>query len=72
MVWEYTQAAIAVIVVLANMTAAIYNVVRDREVDVPMILSSSMFLVVGFYFSRTNHTAIGGLGKKPTPPYEGR
>jgi hypothetical protein len=28
--------------------------------------------VVGFYFSRTNHAAIGGTGAKPEAPYEGR
>lgn len=29
-------------------------------------------LVIGFYFSRTNHTQIGGLGKKPEQKYAGR
>lgn len=69
LIWEYTQAFIAIIVVLANMIAAVYNVFMNRAVDVPMILSSSLFLIIGFYFSRTNHTKIGGVGPKP---YEGR
>lgn len=55
LIWEYTQAAIAIVVVLANMVAAIFNVFKGREIDVPMILSSSLFLIIGFYFARTNH-----------------
>lgn len=74
LIWELTQAAIALIVVFANMVAAIYNVFQDRAVDVPMILSSSLFLIIGFYFSRTNHQAIGGVGEKKNEiqEYKGR
>lgn len=73
LIWEYTQSFIAIIVVLANMMAAVFNVFHERDtVDVPMILSSALFLIVGFYFSRTNHQAIGGIGKKPQSTYEGR
>lgn len=72
LIWEYTQAFIAILVITANMVAALFNVVKGRDVAVPLIMSSSLFLVVGFYFSRTNHSQIGGLGKKPNPPYEGR
>jgi enoyl-CoA hydratase/carnithine racemase len=28
--------------------------------------------VTSFYFSRTNHTQIGGVGEKPTEEYKGR
>jgi hypothetical protein len=28
--------------------------------------------VVSFYFSRTNHTQIGGTGNKPNEEYKGR
>lgn len=72
LIWEYTQAFIAITVVLSNMIAAVFNVIVGRDVDVPMILSSALFLIVGFYFSRTNHAAIGGTGTKPSQPYEGR
>lgn len=72
LIWEYTQSAIAVVVVSANMIAALFNVFQGRDVDVPMILSSSLFLVIGFYFARTNHQTIGGIGKKPVPDYQGR
>lgn len=74
LIWEVTQALIAIAVVGVNMIAALYNVFHDKSVDVPMIMSSSLFLILGFYFSRTNHTQIGGLGDKPTDtqPYQGR
>lgn len=73
LIWEFTQAGIAIIVVLANMGTAVFNTVQGKPGEVPMILSSALFLVVGFYFSRTNHQAIGGTGRKPEqPPYQGR
>lgn len=70
LIWEWTQAIIAVSVILANMVAALFNVFQNRDVDVPLILSSSLFLIVGFYFSRTNHQAIGGVGKKANEKQE--
>ena len=48
--WEYTQAGIAVIVVLANVAAAFALPMANE------MLSNAFFLVVGFYFGRTNHT----------------
>lgn len=73
-IWELTQAIIAIVVVGSNMIAALYNVFKNRDVDVPMILSSSLFLVIGFYFSRTNHQTIGGVGSKANldQEYKGR
>lgn len=38
-------------------------------------LTQTSGIVIGFYFSRTNHAAIGGIGEKATdnpPPYVGR
>lgn len=74
LIWEWTQAIIAIVVVIVNMTAALINVIRGQDIDVPMILSSALFLIIGFYFSRTNHQAIGGLGKKENEEqqYKGR
>jgi hypothetical protein len=74
LIWEWTQAAIALIVVLANMIVGVSNgmVSTDKRPEYPVILSSALFLVVGFYFSRTNHAAIGGVGPKPNPVYTGR
>ena len=73
LIWEYTQALIAGVVVLTNMVVGVLFVVRRIPAgEYPLVLSSSLFLIVGFYFSRTNHQAIGGVGRKPSPPYEGR
>lgn len=72
LIWEYTQAFIAIVVILANMISGVYYTLKGIHENVPAVLSSSLFLIIGFYFSRTNHQAIGGIGSKPTPPYEGR
>lgn len=73
LVWEYTQAAIAIMVVLANMSVGtVHGLGYGTDTEYPFILSSSLFLVVGFYFSRTNHAAIGGVGDKPNSKYTGR
>jgi uncharacterized integral membrane protein len=74
LIWEWTQAIIAIVVVMSNMIAAIFNVFKGKDVDVPMILSSSLFLIIGFYFARTNHQNVGGIGAKKTDSqeYKGR
>lgn len=70
LIWEYTQAFIAIVVVLTAMVAAVVAMFNGKTVDA--FLAFVCGTVVGFYFSRTNHSAIGGIGRKPTPPYEGR
>jgi hypothetical protein len=65
LIWEGTQAIIAI-----GITASIVYV-SVNTIDAPD-LKNAFFLVIGFYFSRTNHAAIGGIGSKPTQPYEGR
>jgi hypothetical protein len=76
LIWEVTQAVIAILVTAANLTVAVYEglagVTGKPAAPFPVILSSAFFLIVGFYFSRTNHAAIGGVGTKPQAPYEGR
>jgi putative exporter of polyketide antibiotics len=74
LIWEYTQALIAGLVVIANMIVGVYDGITpsDKHPDFPTILSSALFLIVGFYFSRTNHAAIGGVGVKPAQIYSGR
>lgn len=72
-IWELTQAFIAIVVILTNMIVGIIFVVKKIPAgEYPIVLSSSLFLVIGFYFSRTNHAAIGGIGPKPSQKYEGR
>jgi hypothetical protein len=72
LIWEYTQATVALLVVVANMIVWVYTSLKGISAGMPEGLSNSLFLVIGFYFSRTNHQAIGGTGPKPAPPYEGR
>lgn len=72
LIWEYTQSFVTVVVVLANMVVAVSNGINGTLLEHPSILSSSLFLILGFYYSRTNHAAIGGIGPKPTVPYSGR
>ena len=70
LIWEYTQSAIALIVVLVALSAAVLAMWQGKEVSA--FLSFICGNVVGFYFSRTNHAAIGGVGPKPTEAYRGR
>lgn len=57
LIWEFTQAAIAVVIVLALVYLAIAQSPSET-------VTNAFFLIVGFYFSRTNHQAIGGIGEK--------
>ena len=65
LIWEATQSAIAVIIT----GATVYNAVRGVS---STELTNAFFLIAGFYFSRTNHAAIGGIGRQPATPYLGR
>lgn len=73
LIWEYTQALVAIVVVLSTMAAGIFEAYSGLARPVPTIMSVAFGTVVGFYFSRTNHSAIGGVGEKPnSTPYTGR
>lgn len=65
LIWECTQAAVAITVTLAMVSTAFTNNKNDT-------LTNAFFLIVGFYFSRTNHTQVGGIGPKPNEVYTGR
>ena len=72
LIWEFTQAFIAISVVAANLAVGVHVGFSDSKSEVPPLLTNSLFLVIGFYFSRTNHAAIGGTGTKPSDDYHGR
>ena len=55
--WERMQAIIAGILTLAVVIA----VFRDQQ-HVPLVLTNALFVVLGFYFGRTNHA-------RPTPTH---
>lgn len=74
-IWEITQAIIALVVVVGNVWVAVYQALSPIVSSAhPDILSNALFLVIGFYFSRTNHQSIGGVGYKENmnDPYQGR
>ena len=64
-IWEITQAIIAI-----GITGSIIYCAVAKSTSPE--LTNAFFLIVGFYFSRTNHSAVGGVGPKPNVPYEGR
>jgi len=52
---------------LSVTSATLYNAtklsLRDHPGDAAfLLLSNAFFLVIGFYFGRTNHQRIGGIG----------
>jgi hypothetical protein len=75
LIWEYTQALIAIIVVITTMVVSAltaYYQNQNVNAQVPNLIAVAFGTVVGFYFSRTNHAAIGGIGTKPESQYVGR
>jgi hypothetical protein len=71
LIWEWTQAIIAIAVVVFTMVSGVVAMVWGFEI--PSIVSVAFGMVTGFYFSRTNHAAIGGVGPKAQPAdYRGR
>lgn len=84
LIWEHTQAKIALIcvwvwlimssVIISVMLFAGEDIDATKTAVITTVLSSlslTVGIVIGFYFSRTNHTAIGGVGKKPASNQEG-
>ena len=59
-IWETTQAAIAVMITAAMIYCAVSGI-ESKE------LNYAFFLIVTMYFVRTNHTNIGGIGVKWSP-----
>lgn len=55
-IWEYTQAIVAVSVTLSTLYVA-SKLATDGNNNTAafLLLSNAFFLVIGFYFGRTNH-----------------
>lgn len=78
-IWEYSQALISLLVtgttvyVLARLAIATADVTANQLISA-MQLNVMTTLILTFYFARTNHVAIGGIGKKANEeaPYRGR
>lgn len=61
-IWEATQAFIAILVTASTLFAATKLTLNNSgEMAAFLLLSNSFFLVIGFYFGRTNHQRIGGV-----------
>jgi hypothetical protein len=62
-IWEVTQAIIAVLVTAGTLIIAAALVLRGRA-DAStafLLLSNAFFMIVTSYFQRTNHTRVGGI-----------
>lgn len=84
LIWETTQSKIALISVISsqliNMAVIMVLLFKegDTKSDVIAVITASIAamnltvgIIIGFYFSRTNHSAIGGTGKKDSPSNKG-
>lgn len=60
-IWEVTQALIAVSVTCATLYVAASLALHSAEMAAFLLLSNAFFLVIGFYFGRTNHQRVGGV-----------
>lgn len=72
-IWEKTQRFIAlgvtVATLLINMFITVAATIFRAELSVTQLigvtnLNALSMLITGFYFARTNHTNIGGIGRK--------
>ena len=62
-IWELTQAVIALAVTGATLYVSARLALKDEgQTAAFLLLSNAFFLVVGFYFGRTNHQRSGGVG----------
>lgn len=62
-IWEITQAMIAMTVTSATLyVAARLATAEHADTAAFLLLSNAFFLVIGFYFGRTNHSRTGGVG----------
>jgi Na+/phosphate symporter len=64
LIWEGTQAVIAVVVTMATLYVASQLALKGSgETAAFLLLSNAFFLVIGFYFSRSNHNRINDLAQ---------
>lgn len=65
LIWEYTQALIALMIVFANVIyiflLLFVPILTSQAANASVLLANAFFLVIGFYFGRTNHARIGDL-----------
>lgn len=84
LIWEKTQSKIALISIMSSQAVSIAVIIillfkkGDTKSDVIAVITAciaamnlTVGIIIGFYFSRTNHSAIGGVGKKDSPSNKG-
>jgi hypothetical protein len=80
LIWETTQSRIALISIISSQAvnmgvilALLFKTGETTPATIAVITASiaamnlTVGIIIGFYFSRTNHSAIGGVGKKESP-----
>ena len=62
--WEITQSLVALFVTGTTLYAAISVIHSNSPIAHEMVafLTNVFFVVIGFYFGRTNHQRTGGVG----------
>lgn len=58
LIWEFTQGIIAIIITASIIFCAIKDIQNKT-------LENAFIMIVTMYFVRTNHSLIGGTGRKP-------
>lgn len=63
LIWEITQALIALSIIWTSVGAATWIVVADsaNRLMAFLFMSNVVSIVIGFYFGRTNHQRVGGV-----------
>ena len=64
-IWEVTQATIAVMVSIGTLYVVGMLVLREGSGSAStalLLLSNAFFMIITSYFQRTNHTRTGGTG----------
>jgi len=63
LIWEVTQAVVALSVTMVTLyVSAALTLSAKGDQAAALLLSNAFFLVIGFYFGRTNHQRVGGVG----------
>lgn len=66
LIWEGTQASIAILVTIATLIVVSITVIRGGDSNLVItafvLISNIFFMIATFYFQRTNHTKTGGVG----------
>lgn len=64
MAWEITQALVVLIITGTGMFTSAQLAMRNDPTAITafLLISNAVFLVIGFYFGRTNHQRVGGIG----------